>query len=290
MIFAKIVPLKAWFLVVLLLLAITGCASPRERTAALVRNAGWHWDIITTNRFDLATAQPWEQQGQTLWVYIEGDGFAYRTPTSPSSDPTPSDPVALRLALAHPVSDAVAYLARPCQYVLPEQGRNCRPLYWTIGRYASEVVDSINQAVDILKDQAGATHVVLVGYSGGGALAVLTASRRKDVIGIVTVAANLNLAYWTKRDGLTPLTDSLDPSSVTSAVATIPQVHFTGLRDEAVGSDVVQSFVRRMPSDAPVLIVEIPNFSHTCCWASEWARLITRPDVVSTLHRAISPF
>ena len=48
-------------------------------------------------------------------VYIEGDGYAWATTTDPSDDPTPINPLALRLAA---VDDApnVLYLARPCQF------------------------------------------------------------------------------------------------------------------------------------------------------------------------------
>ncbi len=48
-------------------------------------------------------------------VYIEGDGRAYVNRRTPSNDPTPGNPMALRLALADP-SLRVLYLGRPCQY------------------------------------------------------------------------------------------------------------------------------------------------------------------------------
>ena len=75
--------------------------------------------------------------------------------------------------------------------------------------------------VDALKRDAGAAKVILVGYSGGGAIAVLLAARRLDVAGVITVSADLDLAYWTQRDGLAPLSGSLAVTSFdhTSGVA-----------------------------------------------------------------------
>ena len=279
----KIPPRSIRYLAVFMLVILGGCASSREKATDLAHDAGWQWTIISTGTFDLATARPSERRGQTLWVYIEGDGFAFRTPTDPSSDPTPSDPIALRLALAHPGSNPVAYIARPCQFVLPDRGRNCKQDYWTNARYAPEVVDSVNQAIDVLEKETGASQLILAGYSGGGSLALLAAAKRKDVAGLVTVAANLDLAYWTKRDGLTPLTGSLDPADAAYAVASIPQIHFTGASDEVVGTDVVQAFLVRLPPGSPVRVIKMPGFTHSCCWADHWKELVESPAVTGIL-------
>jgi len=46
--------------------------------------------------------------------------------------------------------------------------RGCVAAYWTIRRYAPEVIASMNHAIDALKHDSQATTVILVGYSGGG--------------------------------------------------------------------------------------------------------------------------
>jgi pimeloyl-ACP methyl ester carboxylesterase len=172
-------------------------------------------------------------------------------------DPTPGDPVALRMALADPASGPLAWIGRPCQYTMPEHGRSCRVEYWTTARYAPEVVDNLGDAIDILKRRSGAKRLVLIGYSGGGALVVLLAARRNDVMAVITVAANLDLGYWTKRDGLTPLSGSLDSADAASSLGKLPQIHFTGGQDKAVGTDVARSFMTRLPPGAPARLVEI---------------------------------
>lgn len=258
------------------LILLSACASPRKevgRHEALA--SGWTWEVLSAGSFDLAAAAPMGRSGEVLTVCLEGDGLAYVHPNQPAMDPTPSDPVALRVALADPASGPVAWIGRPCQYTMPEHGRSCRVEYWTTARYAPEVVDNLGDAIDILKRRSGAKRLVLIGYSGGGALVVLLAARRNDVMAVITVAANLDLGYWTKRDGLTPLSGSLDPADAASSLGKLPQIHFTGGQDKAVGTDVARSFMTRLPPGAPARLVEIPDYTHTCCWARDWPKLVT---------------
>lgn len=259
----------------LLALALVGCAASRHAEAPhLARAAGWRWQILSAGRFDLATASSRREGGETLTAYIEGDGLAYVRPDRPALDPTPTDPVALRLALADPGTGPIAWIARPCQYTMPARGRGCNSAEWLTRRYAPEILESIDDALDVLKQESGARRLVLVGYSGGGAIAVLLAARRTDVEEIVTVAADLDLGYWIHRDGLSPLTGSLDPADVATQVRKIPQVAFTGSDDRVVGTDVARAYVSHLPPGAPIRLIEVPGFTHDCCWARDWASLL----------------
>jgi pimeloyl-ACP methyl ester carboxylesterase len=266
---------------------LAACSSvdmaPRARKADLIaRDAGWSGRTIAAGSFDLASfsSPPSSSVQETLTVYIEGDGLAFLDRVTASADPTPTDPLALRLAIAGPQRPS-AYLARPCQYALPDHGRNCGPALWTSRRYAPEVIDSLDRAVEVLKGSAGARRLVLVGYSGGGAVAALLAARRSDVAGLVTVAANLDVGYWVKRDGLEPLTGSLDPVAFATRLATVPQVHFVGGRDQVVGADVVRSYIARLPAPHRAALVEIADYDHRCCWADTWRELLARPELAA---------
>ncbi|PKU25168.1 hypothetical protein [Telmatospirillum siberiense] len=255
----------------LLVLLLGACASRQAEGPSLTKDAGWRWEILPSGSFDLAVASaPPRSGGDILVVYLEGDGFAFVHPRQPSLDPTPTDPVALRLALAHPGRASVAWIARPCQYTLPAHGRNCATPMWTSRRYAPEVVEGMGLAIDTLKARAGAARIILVGYSGGGALAVLLVAGRHDVVQIVTVVADLDLGYWTERDGLSPLAGSLDPVDVAGSLGAMPQIHFTGEKDTAVGTDVVASYIKHLPPGAPVQLREVSDFTHGCCWARDW--------------------
>lgn len=266
--------MKPAILLLVLALVLAACASSRrEEGPNLAEAGGWRWEILPAGAFDLAVARPFRPEGDLLVVYVEGDGVAYARPSQPAGDPTPTDPIALRLAMADPTGLPVAWVGRPCQYTLPQHGRNCRTAYWTTDRYAPEVVGSLSTALDVLKRRTSATRLALVGYSGGGTLAALLAARRPDVARVVTVAANLDLAYWTRRDKLQPLSGSLDPAQEAGSMGIIPQMHFTGGNDRSVGTDVVRSYLRALPQGTPVRLMEMPTFTHSCCWVKEWPSL-----------------
>jgi pimeloyl-ACP methyl ester carboxylesterase len=246
----------------------------------LARKSGWQWKVIQAGAFDLATAhRPAIIQSDVLTVYIEGDGFAYAAPGRRSMDPTPTDPLALRLALQHPGKGAVAWLGRPCQY--GPRSRNCQSDYWSVARYAPEVVSSASAALDqLMADTPGAKRLILVGYSGGGALAALLAQRRSDVAALVTVAANLDLGAWVRARGLSPLSRSLDPAMGAAKLSRLPQVHFVGAKDRVVDKPIASAFIAQMASDAPVTIAVIAGQDHSCCWAKQWPELSNHPDLI----------
>jgi pimeloyl-ACP methyl ester carboxylesterase len=264
--------------------ALSACSStdlvPRQRKAEVIAGgAGWTYQLVEAGDFDLATyASPRKANEDLLVVYIEGDGLAFLGPRTISSDPTPTEPVALELA-RRDLHDNVAYVARPCQYTIALGARNCTPDHWTTRRYAPEVIDSMSAAVDTLKRDAGAKKIILVGYSGGGAVAVLLAARRSDVVGLVTVSANLDIAFWVQRDGLSPLKGSLDPADVAARVENIPQVHFVGSDDEVVGPSVTQSYLSHMKDRSHARAIEIARFDHVCCWVDQWTALAARPEL-----------
>ncbi|MBF0128076.1 MAG: alpha/beta hydrolase, partial [Magnetococcales bacterium] len=200
-------------LLLTLTLALSACADNRRMLAAEVaggaRLAG-AWVPAQTTR--LMTWSRMATPGEPLTVYIEGDGFAYETAYRPSPDPTPRNPMVLRLAALHQ-GDNVAYLARPCMYSdperpLPECGSNG---WWTLGRFSEEVVQAMDLALTDLKKKARAPRLHLVGYSGGGAIAALLAARRADIASLRTLAGNLDHAAFTRFHKVTPLSKSLNP-------------------------------------------------------------------------------
>ncbi|MDD3313864.1 dienelactone hydrolase family protein [Pseudodesulfovibrio sp.] len=252
------------FLLIFVLVALAGCAS---RSAVLGRasEAGLAEATFAGTYFDLREYV--RGNGPVVHIYIEGDGKAWRNRRTPSSDPTPDDPVALELALTdlHP---AVAYLARPCQYVAGEQRRNCCFPLWTSARFAEPVVADMNLAIDDIKARTHAGRVALIGYSGGGAIALLVAARRNDVDIVVTVAGNLDHAFWTRLHGVSPLRDSLNPRDYAPALQSIRQVHIVSEDDAIVPGSVVQSYLGAMPDKGDVRVIAIKGVSHGGDWAA----------------------
>jgi pimeloyl-ACP methyl ester carboxylesterase len=253
-----------------------GCAthSVTERVALAGRIAGEHAFVqldIKAGRFHLRSFLGPQGGRDVLHVYIEGDGFAWVTRSRPSANPTPVSPVALKLA----VQDAhdVAYLARPCQYV-PVQGDECSQRYWTRARFGQEVVDAMDDAITQLKEKSGHARVVLIGYSGGGAIATLVAAGRTDVQQLVTVAGNLDHRAWTRLHGIAPLRDSLNPPDYARTLARVRQTHIVGESDFVVPIDVYRSYRRALPDSGDITLRVVPQ-AHDCCWEKVWPALLS---------------
>ncbi|TDR71087.1 alpha/beta hydrolase [Paludibacterium purpuratum] len=262
------------------LAACSTMPTPTERRAAadqLARAKNWEIRYIDAGRFRLAAWRPAPMPNNVrLTIYIEGDGFAWASPSQPAIDPTPLDPIALKLALAQPNGN-VAYLARPCQFIDAE-ATHCAVAYWTDRRFSEEVVAATDRAIGVLKQEAGATDLTLVGYSGGGAIAALVAARRNDVDRLVTVAGNLDHSAWTAQHRVQPLEGSLNPVDEVAALQRVRQWHFVGAQDTIVPPDLVTAFVARFPPGRrPTVIIE-PLFDHRCCWAAQWSSLWPRLD------------
>lgn len=262
----------------LLCLLLAACATPpspverRNVADSLARSKHWNALTIPTAPFDLVAYLPASAAPiQHLTIYIEGDGLAWINSTQASSDPTPRDPVALRLALAQP-EGAAAYLGRPCQYGDAAASR-CASRYWTSHRFAPEVIAATDQAINVLKQRSGASHLTLVGYSGGGAVAALVAARRTDVEQLLTVSGNLDHQAWTSYQRVQPLLGSLNPADQIEALRPIPQWHFVGARDDNTTPALVSGFAERFPAGQRPVVHVVPGFDHTCCWVENWPRL-----------------
>lgn len=261
-------------------LGLSACAQPPTQTERQARAdhlaADQAWVPHRLNSRPLALMAYIPQRpsaSDTLVVYIEGDGLAWYSATQVSSNPTPSDAVALRMALAHPGPEAVAYLARPCQFV---SDAPCDARYWTDARFSEEVIASTSDALDHLLRQSASNRLVLVGYSGGGAVAALVAARRTDVAALITVAGNLDVQGWVQHHRLTPLRRSLDPVSALHALAHVPQLHWVGGKDRTVPATLTLDLARRLQGSVPMDVRVLADLDHGCCWAQEWPTLWQR--------------
>jgi len=264
-----------------LIVASSLIALPAAADAAdarrLAQRHGFERVAIDAGRFELAGfLKGRKQPGDTLVVVIEGDGYAFRGSRQPSGDPTPRDAVGLEIAAAEP-SDKVLALARPCQYQRKPRRPECTdPRWWTTHRFAPEVIEAASRAIDIVKVETAATRIFLVGWSGGGVLAALLAADRRDVAGLVTVAAPLYLGAWTRHHRVSPMPESRDPVAAVAALAAMPQAHLAGKRDEVVPPAIVGAFVDRLPPGAPAKFIAA-DVDHRCCWAEKWQALRPTP-------------
>ena len=272
-------------LAVLLLIVLVGCVHTppsakdrRDNADQLAAAANWEKQVLATKLFTLVAYTPKNRQKtRVLSVYIEGDGFAWISKSRVSPDPTPKRPIGLELALRDHTGVA-AYLARPCQYVQDPNTRNCNKIYWTGGRFSSEVIAASLQAINQLKQQFDASQLQLIGYSGGGAVAALVAAQRNDVIRLITVAGNLDHKAWTQEHLITPLRRSLNPADAWQSLKDIPQLHFVGGQDRIMGENIAESYRSRFPNNKKPVVRIIDDFDHSCCWVQQWPKLIDSID------------
>lgn len=199
-----------------------------------------------------------------IHLYLEGDGLPWETRVRVASDPTPRDPVALKLMELDPVPALL--IGRPCYDGLSTSD-GCSPWLWTHGRYSREVVESMLLAIERSLPRCGQRHLTLIGYSGGGVLAALLAGRLADVDRLVTIAANLDIDAWTDHHRYSRLVGSLNPATQSPLKSGIRQIHLVGERDRRVPPDSIRGYLARNPQ---AIIQRFPDFDHRCCWIERW--------------------
>lgn len=267
--------------VVLLAMALlAGCATPNspvERTLAAQRLAaagGLAAYAVPPSPLPLQGFVRLGCRGEPLHVYIEGDGLAWLTPTLPAPDPTPVNPVALRIAVRDAACNVV-YLGRPGHYL----GGGVAQRYWTSARFAPEVVDTYVGAIGDLLSRQQAPVLRLTGYSGGGAIAALVAARFAATgksVELVTIAGNLDTEEWTRRRKLSPLRGSLNPAAEAGQLASVPQIHLSGRQDRQVPPWVLAAYLSRLPGLACVRTLEF-DLGHGGPWEAAWSAALQPP-------------
>lgn len=285
-------PVIFFISVLLTLSTLTGCASqnpsydknPRILADTVAEKAGFNKDLIATKSFTFTTYQKFTETNSTdpksgaLTVYIEGDGRSWITRNKLSPDPTPLNPLALKLAILDP-NPNVVYLARPCQYTPLHLNRVRSPEIWSDARFSEIVISNMNQAIEKIKIKANAKQIHLVGFSGGAAIAVLVAARRHDIASLRTVAGDLDHVSLSQYHKTTPLFNSLNPAAAAYQLVGLPQIHFAGEKDKVVPPFISESFVseitRQGGRHAKQFILK--DATHHKEWEKAWPKLVAMP-------------
>lgn len=269
---------------VCLLIFLSACASLSTRLEELARQQNRQLITLYTTQFELRAALPNAAPTKApLRIYLEGDGRAWVTANQPSLDPTPRDLLVAQLAMEDPQPSL--YLARPCQYL---DSPNCAPRYWTDARFAEEVLASLDQALDQLKQRYGNRNFELIGYSGGGTLALLLATQRSDIAQVQTLAGNLSPRRWTALLGLTPLHGSPEPLDFAEHLKALPQRHLVGLDDQVVPASLLNDYVAHLgPADC-LELHRLDSVDHRTGWREHWPRWRDRPIECKTAREQTS--
>ncbi|MGY5958826.1 alpha/beta hydrolase [Kosakonia sp. BK9b] len=259
-----------------LVFCFSGCAEHDARTSAveLTQHAGFTQEALQTKTFLLSALSKTSPQAKVLRVYIEGDGFAWVSRTQPSRDPTPHNPVGLKLAAADP-SPNVLYLARPCQFIGPPLPADCSVKWWTDQRFSPVVIDAMDEALTRVVSRMPGVELELVGYSGGANIAAQLAARRHDVRSLRTVAGNLDVAYVNQIHQVTPMPDAMNAIDVAAKLASVPQIHFSGSEDATVPQAVAVRFQQATGARC-AQIETVSGMKHGSDWAALWPGLLAK--------------
>lgn len=257
------------------LLTATACSSNAGRIDQEARAAGLSRNVVKGQRYrhvvyaNRVAARASDGWGDRLVVFLDGDGQPWSADGQrPSADPTTRNPIALKLLEQTPVP--AIYVSRPCYQELADAG--CSPEIWTSRRYSSSVVESIATAVRATAQSAGRQELVLIGYSGGGVLAVLAAERIDNVAAVITLSANLDVDAWTAHHGYLPLTGSLDPAA-SDREHSWPEIHLQGALDSVVPPATTGEYFKRHPA---AHVWRFERYDHVCCWVDTWPEAFGR--------------
>lgn len=257
----------------LMAVALIGCQAPRQALQELAISYDQRLEILPSQPFPLASSIPISHfTASRIRVYLEGDGHAWATATQPSLDPSPRKLLVARLAFSDPMPSL--YLARPCQFVsVPD----CRFELWTDRRFAPEILESLDHALDIIKARHDNRDFELIGYSGGAALALLLAVHRDDIAQVQTLAGNLNPRQWVAFHQLSALSGSLEPLDFRDRLARIPQRHLAGADDRIVPPVLMQRYLDALGEADCLESLVLADVSHANGWQQAWPVWRDRP-------------
>jgi len=263
------------------ILFILFCTLSCSTKQSVIHNAeqnGFIEHRYNTPTFLLTTYERMTGPHDICHVYIEGDGNSWKTKHQLSDNPTPKQPLALQLACRDP-HPQVIYIARPCQYTPLALDSSCHPKYWSSHRYSSEVLQAFHATLDQIaqKDAQKDTHFLLIGFSGGASIAALIASDRKDVVGLITVAGDLNHVALNRYHHTTALTGSLNPMDVASKLQNLPQKHWSGGKDKTVPTFIASQFSKAVDNPTCCQVQIVPEAEHHAGWVEKWPEIIAPP-------------
>lgn len=250
-----------------LLASSSGCSSVAQRFDRSAGELGLIRSEVQGLGFRHALYRPLDSQvgSSRVHVYLTGDGTPYVRRTLRSADPTPRRPVVLNLMATDPTPRLL--LGRPCYHGLARVG-DCGSDLWTGARFGEQVQASMVAA--LMRVIPAERPLVLIGFSGGGALAVLLARRLPNVVGIVTLGGNLDIDAWADLHGYSRLAGSGNPARGAALSVGGRQLHLAGARDQVVPSDLTRSATDRLGGRMRVLA----DTTHHSGWLRHWPGIL----------------
>lgn len=263
--------LSALLLLSCALLVGTGCSLSPPRIDGQAEAQGLTKLKLSGTAFFHASYFGEGDGGDTLHVYLEGDGRPWINETKVAQDPTSNEIVSFDLMALDGAPRLL--LGRPCYFGTLQEGP-CHPSLWTTRRYSETVIRSMVVALQYFLERHPYRHIVFIGHSGGGTLAMLMAPYfNSETKGIVTVAGNLDLDGWASLHNYTPLSGSLDPAKEPPLPNHMKQLHLAGAKDTRIPVWLIDRAVEGQPT---AQLEIIPDADHNCCWKDYWPNVVSR--------------
>lgn len=261
-------------LTVLLSLSLGACSTltPSEKYHKKATSAGLISDEVYVHQYRLQIYKNQEKESGRIHVYLEGDGSPFFRKQYIKHDPTPINPVAINLMLLDESPSLL--LGRPCYHkTLNTAVSACNESnLWTTGRYSHQVVTTLATALKQLAPSP--KKLTLIGFSGGGTLAMLLSTRLENVTHVVTINANLDIDAWAEHHAYTLLSSSLNPIDQLSDYqkSDVFFHHLIGSKDQNV---ISAHWLKAFSSLPKTQISHLHNFDHVCCWNTIWKEFLT---------------
>src|SRR6056300_896609 len=201
---------------------------------------------------------------QEVIVYIEGDGLPWIDRFTPSSDPTPVDPLTFKLAKLDQ-SPNVIYLARPCQYVISNE---CRKEIWTKLQYSKAILGLYEHILEEISQKHSEVH--LIGYSGGSVIAMHLASiEGLNIKSVRTIAGNIDPNKFTNLLNLSSYQTSINLDQIDDKIKSIPQIHYYGDKDQVIPKEIHLNYQNKYINNSCIKTAEV-KASHIQGWEVFW--------------------
>jgi len=258
-------------LLLIIVVLLNSCSLPDLRERIEIINSfnqkQFIEEIYATPYFEIYSLSKIKNLGKLI-IYIEGDGVSWIDRRTISSNPTPTDPLAFKLAKIDR-NDNVVYLARPCQYTR-EGSSNCNNKdIWTVSQYSEAVLSSYTAIID---NYSQFKEIHIVGYSGGAGIAMYLGSiNHPKIKSIRTVAGNINHNRLSQLINISPLDKSINFYQVEEESKNTPQVHYFGSADKVIPRELSLGLKNNNQLNKCIKVKEV-NASHNEGWELFWSK------------------
>ncbi len=268
----------------------------RQQTAnQIARPAFMVERTIEAGQFNIEGWERMHQRHAPATIYIEGDTTHAVVKEESKlrglfgSNATPANPVGLHLA-SRDLSKNLAYLSRPCQYIKFPEEKGCDIKYWGADRFAPEVIEAYQTALNDIAARWNITGFHLVGFDGGANITAVLAATRDDVSSLRTVSGDLNPRFVDNVDNNTPVSsNAVLAVDYGSQLATIPQHHFIGAADDIVTPGTYHSYRQALGLSDCIHYSLIQDADHTRGWVEKWPALRAVEPQCAIIHDNDSP-